>query len=328
MRTLDSADPSSRVENQKQRRERLEGEYVAYRQTELYLNPLRGNYDAAHLRAVNHHLFQDLPGLGYSDVTPGIYRDPVAAGQDWIKHRRLESMNDGTFIAYSRMDLAAQKQLGAVLSNVDPKALGQLNKHDFTEAIARLYVELDYLHPFRDGNSRTLRAFTRQLAEEAGYTLEWDKFNVSPHSRDVLYIGRDLSVNEKAFPHIQDFNAKRAVQLTLDRFGQNPDLPSLLQDAIRPTRAIAFEKVPEAEALEDHPELRGAYDVLHAAQAVFTAKLSSEREETRQKMLTGVREHVQRRLDAGYTSGFSLPRQTEQDRDQGPRLRSDPGRDR
>lgn len=328
MRTPDSANPTSSVESPQQRRERLEGDYVAYRQTELQLRPLRGNYDAAHLRAINRHLFQDLPGLGYSDVTPGIYRDPVEAGQDWIKQRRLESMNDGTFVAYSRMDLAAQKQIGAVLSNVDPNSLAQLNKPDFTETIARLYIELDYLHPFRDGNSRTLRAFTRQLAEEAGYTLEWDKFNVSPHSRDVLYIGRDLSVNAKALPQIQDFNAKRAVQFTLDRFGQNPDLPSLLQDVIRPTRAIAFEKMTEAEAMEAHPELRGAYDVLHTARAVFTSKLSPAREETLQKMLTGVREHVQRRLDAGYTNDFALPRQTEQDREQGARLRSDPGRDR
>ncbi|MFC5066151.1 Fic family protein [Actinomycetospora atypica] len=36
-----------------------------------------------------------------------------------------------------------------------------------------LVGNLNALHPFRDGNGRTLRAFVAQLAREAGYELRW-----------------------------------------------------------------------------------------------------------------------------------------------------------
>jgi fido (protein-threonine AMPylation protein) len=44
--------------------------------------------------------------------------------------------------------------------------------------MAQLYVDLDRIHPFHEGNSRTLREFTRSLALAAGYDLSWTSTNV------------------------------------------------------------------------------------------------------------------------------------------------------
>jgi cell filamentation protein len=38
-----------------------------------------------------------------------------------------------------------------------------------------------YIHPFREGNGRTLRIFFSQLAENAGYSLDWRAVNKEKH---------------------------------------------------------------------------------------------------------------------------------------------------
>ncbi len=60
--------------------------------------------------------------------------------------------------------------------------------------LAYYYSELDAIHAFRDGNSRTLRAFTSDLAEAAGYRLDWAPTAQTPELRQRLYHARDLAV--------------------------------------------------------------------------------------------------------------------------------------
>lgn len=87
--------------------EQIEGFYTSKRLAELYLSPVGGKSDAAHLREINRRIFQDLPAAGFTDVTPGQYRKPVPAGQDWIKVRSLEGMHAKSHVAYSSMDKAS-----------------------------------------------------------------------------------------------------------------------------------------------------------------------------------------------------------------------------
>jgi cell filamentation protein len=60
--------------------------------------------------------------------------------------------------------------------------------------LAYFYSELDAIHPFRDGNSRTLRAFTSDLAQAAGHRLEWAVAANAPEGKQKLYHARDLAV--------------------------------------------------------------------------------------------------------------------------------------
>jgi len=51
---------------------------------------------------------------------------------------------------------------------------------EFSVFVARTvhyFGELNALHPFREGNGRTLRAFLGQLARDAGYTIHWDRLD-------------------------------------------------------------------------------------------------------------------------------------------------------
>jgi cell filamentation protein len=43
----------------------------------------------------------------------------------------------------------------------------------FIAALAGTYADINALHPFREGNGRTQRAFLQQLARGAGHPLSW-----------------------------------------------------------------------------------------------------------------------------------------------------------
>ena len=214
-------------------RQALEAIHTERRIVELKLDPVLGSFDLVHLKEMNRRIFQDLPGLGFADVTPGVLR-PAVAGGDWMKERELETIMQPSFVAYSRMDQSALTRLDNALAAADPDRLGRLDTAEFTQAMGKLYAELDYVHPFNDGNSRTLREFTKQLADASGYELDWDRFNASPAGRDVLYVARDLSVNELALPDIRQPGNKRDVLYTLDIYDGSRKLPDLLKDAIEP----------------------------------------------------------------------------------------------
>lgn len=85
-----------------------------------------------------------------------------------------------------------------------------------------------------DGNSRTLRTFTKQLANAAGYELDWERFNCSASTRDALYIARDKAVNAIALPQMQNERSMMRIVGSLKRLDPFKNLAQLLQEAVRP----------------------------------------------------------------------------------------------
>jgi len=286
------------------RRKELEALYVAVRVAELKIDPVVGNFDVAHLREVNRRIFQDLPGTGFKDVTPGEFRESTPDGYDWVKDRGLSTQKGLFCVAYSRMDEAAKARLDRALEEAKPDKLRRLKTPEFTAKIASIYVELDYIHPFSDGNSRTLRAFTKQLAKESGYEINWERFNRSAAGRDVLCIARDLSVNELAKPHLQDKDTLREITYTQDRLEGNLKLPDLLRYVVRPSRAVAFERMTEQKALKMDPELQEAFKTMRMAADYFILKIPGK-PEAQEVAIQSVKDHVQLRLNSGEVSGFS-----------------------
>lgn len=250
----------------------LEADLTSFRILELRLAPVQGEFDVAHLREIHRRIFQDLPSVGFSDVTPGEFRPPVDVGVTWMKHRVLESTSGPLFVAYSKMDDAAIQRMEQVLGRHSVDGLAQLPPKEFGAAFSKIYSELDYVHPFLDGNSRTLRSFTSQLAEQAGYVIEWERFAASPQGRDALYVARDLAVNKLAKPGIEHPNSIMRIVSSMARLQGKPELGELLADAIRPGRSVAFERTERDQAIKAFPELAPAYDVLDAASRYMASK--------------------------------------------------------
>ncbi|WP_049962803.1 Fic family protein [Ruminococcus sp. HUN007] len=50
-----------------------------------------------------------------------------------------------------------------------------LSKERFIEELTDFYNDMNYLHPFREGNGRTLRLFLALLTNNAGYNIDFQK---------------------------------------------------------------------------------------------------------------------------------------------------------
>lgn len=288
-------------------REELEGRITWARIVELEAKPVQGKFDLDHLKEVNRRIFQDMPKAGFDKYTPGEFRNPAQQGGDWVKRRQieLEGVHGTVFVRYSDMDEKSRKELASTLEGVDPEKLKGMKTEEFTKHLGELYTKLDYIHPFIDGNSRTLRTFTKQLAEASGYDLDWQRFNQSHKTRNELYIARDLGVNEIALERGIN-NPKAAAHIAKsheylkERF---QPLPELLKGAVRPSRAVAFEQLPKDKALAKFPELHSAFNALDAAQQLAAQKMPGDTDK-QQTAVGMVAQHLQMKLDAGETRQF------------------------
>jgi cell filamentation protein len=213
---------------------------IARRLVELRAHPLDGNFDITHLKETHRYIFQDLPqaGLWAYSVPPGAFRP---ATQTWCKERTLASIvekggkTDFSFTSYSLMDSKAIERLSGILREAKPENLRGLRRDVFVEKISGIYSDLDYTHPFREGNSRTLRTFTDQLAREAGYELNWEKFS-GERNRDLLYIARDRGLAERASRDEDHSPVSLAKALhDMERHQGYPSLAQLLDKTVEQT---------------------------------------------------------------------------------------------
>ena len=53
------------------------------------------------------------------------------------------------------------------------------NKETLVEKLAYYYGELNVLHPFREGNGRTIRTFLSLVADRQGYYIAWDEMDAA-----------------------------------------------------------------------------------------------------------------------------------------------------
>jgi cell filamentation protein len=224
--------------DQKQREEEREAALVFIRIRELRGNPIKGDFDLEHLRAVHAYIFQDLP-----QHRPGVVRDDTK--EVWIKHRALEGSSSVYDIPYASQGVEAKitnilQQFGG------SDAIKGLSPDPAAARIAQLYGALDHAHAFYEGNSRTLREFTRELASEAGYALDWVKTGISTKERNELYVARDLAVLENAFPNLTPEKAMQTndraeyeasfVMEGLRRAVGNKPLGAIIRESLRPAK--------------------------------------------------------------------------------------------
>lgn len=133
---------------------------VAKRIQELYEKPIKIK-GADSLMSIHRHLFQDV----YS----------------WAgKRRKVEISKAGKqFFPTSHFDNAFRFIDTLIL---DYKNIPKGDKQQIAEKLAEILDNVNYLHPFREGNGRVQREFLRLLALEKGLTL-----NLNPADNKNVY---------------------------------------------------------------------------------------------------------------------------------------------
>lgn len=75
------------------------------------------------------------------------------------------------FLPVSKINDAAQYVFKELAQE---NCLSGLDKTNFPKRIAYFYDQLNYIHPFREGNGRTQRIFWNRVSRDAGYEINWD----------------------------------------------------------------------------------------------------------------------------------------------------------
>jgi cell filamentation protein len=171
--------------------DRAEANSVSVRSILLQLNPLKGNFDSEHLRAIHQYLFRDVYEWA------GQFRTIPLAKADYVHGGQVTKFTPPELI---------EEQLGKVFGQLaDEHFLAGLQRWEFGRKVAALFSELNRIHPFREGNGRAQRQFVRQLAESLGCKLH---FEIVSKERliqaSILSANGDVAMMERLLDEITD----------------------------------------------------------------------------------------------------------------------------
>ena len=186
-----------------------ERKLVSLRVSELFDNPIKGNFDFIHLKEIHKFLFQDI----YS----------------WAGEIRT--------CAIAKKDLFCLPQF---IENYATEVFGNIEKDDYyikydyevtIMKLVDLFSDINALHPFREGNGRTQREFIECLAKVCGIDLDLTSVpkidmviasyeGVNGHNEELYKMFKEHSKKlskEKQLEYIETYcNNKLADKLKID----------------------------------------------------------------------------------------------------------------
>ena len=115
-----------------------------------------GDFDLRHLCAIHFHLFQDV--------------------YDWAGQvRKVEISKDGSQFQFRQYIETGMSDVHRRIRS--KKYLRSLPIDEFAIHSGKIIGDVNYVHPFRDGNGRTQLYYYKQLAEQAGFEVDLLQLN-------------------------------------------------------------------------------------------------------------------------------------------------------
>ncbi|NII68368.1 Fic/DOC family protein [Microbacterium ulmi] len=135
--------------------DQAEADLVGARLLDLPAAKIPPTGDLTELRGIHRYLFQDVYGW---------------AGQLRTVDIRKNVDGGGYFVPVSMIERSARfatEELG------QDDYLRGMDRAVFIQRLAHHYDQLNYIHPFREGNGRAQRVFWDRVADDAGWRLNW-----------------------------------------------------------------------------------------------------------------------------------------------------------
>ena len=92
------------------------------------------------------------------------------AGKIRIVDIKKNADNAEFFLLFSKIQDAARYVFREL---AEDNYMTNLPKDDFVKRLAYHYDQLNYIHPFREGNGRAQRVFWSRVAKDADYEIDW-----------------------------------------------------------------------------------------------------------------------------------------------------------
>lgn len=130
-----------------------EAAIVAVRANEILQNPPAGVMDYSYLKELHRRLFSDI--YDFAGTT-----------------RTVDIAKGGSAFCYVQFIEDEQRRIFAGLRK---NFSARMSKEQFVKHLVVLSADLNALHPFREGNGRTLRLFYTLLARWCGFAIAYDE---------------------------------------------------------------------------------------------------------------------------------------------------------
>jgi cell filamentation protein len=120
-------------------------------------SPVRPTSDLPHLCAIHQRIFGDL--------------------YEWAGQVRAVAIAKGNLFCLPQYIESSSADIFRALRGENfPRGL---ERHPFIDRLTYYLGEVNAVHPFREGNGRTQRAFFEQLARDAGFTVNWQHLDAA-----------------------------------------------------------------------------------------------------------------------------------------------------
>jgi cell filamentation protein len=137
---------------------KLEESKVRGRMLLLVQQPIRGNFDFTHMKAIHKFLFQDVYEWAGEERTAPSFGEPF-----------MNKEGHEYFPAGEPLTNQLNKLYGEL---ADKNYLVGLPLDVFAKELANSWCEINVAHAFREGNTRSQFIFFSELAKHAGYQLD------------------------------------------------------------------------------------------------------------------------------------------------------------
>ena len=135
---------------------KLEPQIVFANELELESTNIPRTNDLIELLAIHAQLFKGVYDWAGQTRTVDIKKDYDGAEYFLVVSKITDAAN------YVFDELAKENYLNGLSIDV------------FIERLAYFYDQLNYIHPFREGNGRSQRIFWTRVAHDASYEIDWD----------------------------------------------------------------------------------------------------------------------------------------------------------
>lgn len=137
----------------------VEYQLTRIRALELQVEPIPGQFDLEHLKAIHKHLFQDVYAW---------------AGQEREINVSKKSLTEpGWKTVFADKEAIAQQAGRAVEVTRSYGGLRDMDSETFAGALTEVYAQWNAAHPFPEGNGRALNTMLAQLAKETGHSIDF-----------------------------------------------------------------------------------------------------------------------------------------------------------
>jgi cell filamentation protein len=200
---------------------KVEYQATHIRIAQLREKPIEGNFDLPHLREIHRHIFQDIYEWAGKERTINFSKgDPI---EPWWSSAFARKEHIPMIAESVSSDLAAWDNL---------KGLG---KEEFAKRLAAIYVKINHMHPFPEGNGRSTQTFMAQLALEAGYHVQYGKIDPKLWNAAAARSMPQVNTHEpgqrreadprligRVFLHIVEPTRAKQIELSLQRAATAP----------------------------------------------------------------------------------------------------------